>query len=427
MLVTVYCVFWDLPNDTDLGRQAKELKKCLIFIQLFHYTIYKSDIFLIFINFLKRFQQWYVFMANKFHRLIFSLIISISFLSPCVPAIDAQAAVKKKKVLSTRHKVQPVQQATVRSRPRNNPARHVERKKPSAAAEKLAKLEPAEFRELLSARSAIVLDATTGKALYAHNPDTPGQPASTIKVLTGLIAMQSLNNNDKVPVSGYAADMPRSKVYLRCGKSYCADDLINAVLLASANDASVALAEKVAGNENTFASIMTQKARELGASSTMCKSASGLTREEQCTTARDLAVIFNGAMQDPEFEERIALRTVKTRDGKVLRTHNKALWNVDGAMGGKTGYTLAARQTYVGKFKRGEDELIVALMGSETMWADVGRLVEFGFTQKQKGAHLSLAANTAGAGGLPVASRIAEDRQLAAIETLTNIKKKSKL
>lgn len=347
---------------------------------------------------------------------------------PCALAIDAQAATKKKNVLSTRHKTQPTQQATVRSRVGKKPVKHVTKKKSPVVAEKLAKLEPAEFRELLSARSAIVLDPTTGKALYAHNPDTPGQPASTIKVLTGLIAIQSLNNNDKVPVSGYAADMPRSKVYLRRGKSYCADDLINAVLLASANDASVALAEKVAGNENMFASIMTQKAKELGASSTTCKSASGLTREEQCSTARDLAVIFNGAMQDPEFEERIALRTVKTRDGKVLRTHNKAFWNVDGAVGGKTGYTLAARQTYVGKFKRGEDELIVALMGSETMWADVARLVEYGFTQKQKGAYMNLAANAAGAGGLvPVANRLAEDRQLAAIETLTNTKKKSNL
>lgn len=366
-------------------------------------------------------------MANRLHRLIIFLIVSISFLTPHVLAAEAQPA-KKKNVLSTRHKVQAAPQAKAKSSGGKNSAKRLQAKKKPAPAEKLAKLEPAEFRELLSARSAIVLDATTGKALYAHNPDTPGQPASTIKVLTGLIAIQSLNNNDKVPVSSYAANMPRSKVYLRHGKTYCADDLINAVLLASANDASVALAEKMAGNENTFASIMTQKAREMGASSTMCKSASGLTREEQCSTARDLAVIFNGAMQDREFEERIALRKVKTRDGKILRTHNKALWNVEGAVGGKTGYTLAARQTYVGKFKRGEDELIVALMGSETMWADVARLVEFGFVQKQKGAGFDLAANTAGAGGLvPAPSRIVADRQLAAIETLTDTKKKSKL
>lgn len=366
-------------------------------------------------------------MANKLFVFIFSLVISISFLAPWALARDAQPAVKKKSVSSTRHKAQSAQQAKAKSKVGKKPAKHVAKKKSPVVAEKFAKLEPAEFRELLSARSAIVLDPTTGKALYAHNPDTPGQPASTIKVLTGLIALQSLNNNDKVPVSGYAAEMPRSKVYLQRGKSYCADDLINAVLLASANDASVALAEKVAGNENTFASIMTQKAREMGAGSTTCKSASGLTREEQCTTARDLAVIFNGAMQDPEFEERIALRTVKTRDGKVLRTHNKAFWNVDGAVGGKTGYTLAARQTYVGKFKRGTDELIVALMGSETMWADVARLVEFGFIQKQKGADMGLEANTLGAGGMRVASRIAEHRQLSALETLNNTKKKSKL
>jgi D-alanyl-D-alanine carboxypeptidase (penicillin-binding protein 5/6) len=240
------------------------------------------------------------------------------------------------------------------------------------------------FRKKLSARSAIVLDARTGEELYAHNPDRPAQPASTIKVLTSLIAIDYLKDNSLVPVSSWAASMPRSKVYLQQGKSYYADDLINAVLLASANDASVALAEKIAGSESGFAKIMTQKARELGASRTICKTASGLTAKGQQTTARDLALIFREAMEYQEFADRIKLVKTKTSYGKTLRSHNKALWQISGAQGGKTGYTWAAKQTYVGKFSRDGQEILVAILGSRNMWNDIAKLVDYGFSRKEQ-------------------------------------------
>ena len=235
------------------------------------------------------------------------------------------------------------------------------------------------FRKKLSARSAIVMDAKTGKTLYAHAHDRPGQPASTVKVLTSLLAIDYLKNNSLIPVSSWAASMPRSKIYIRKGKSYYANDLINAVLLASANDASVALAEKVAGSETAFARMMTDKARQLGATKTICKTASGLTAKGQQTTARDLAVIFKHAMQNKEFAARIKQTKVRTSYGKTLRSHNKALWQISGAEGGKTGYTWAARQTYVGNFKRNNREIIVAILGSRNMWNDIARLVEYGF------------------------------------------------
>lgn len=240
------------------------------------------------------------------------------------------------------------------------------------------------FRRRLSARSAIIIDANTGQELYSHNPDRPGQPASTIKVLTSLIAMDYLKNNALVPVSGWAAGMPRSKIYLRKGKSYYADDLINAVLLSSANDASVALAEKIGGSESDFAKMMTNKARELGATKTVCKTASGLTAKGQQTTARDLATIFDKAMQHREFAGRMKLTKTKTSYGKTLRSHNKALWQVSGALGGKTGYTWAAKQTYVGKFSRHGEEIIVALLGSRNMWNDIDQLVDYGFSKKHE-------------------------------------------
>jgi D-alanyl-D-alanine carboxypeptidase (penicillin-binding protein 5/6) len=237
---------------------------------------------------------------------------------------------------------------------------------------------------LISAKSIIVIDAVSGKTLFSRAPDTPRQPASTIKVLTGLIAIDALANQERVPVSPRAARQPSSKIYLDQRKTYRATDLINAVLLASANDASVALAEKIAGSEEKFASQMTRLARRLGATNTVCKTASGLTARGQKTTARDLAVIFRKAMQDKEFAGRMIAAEVRTQDGKRLSNHNKALWQIDGAVGGKTGYTNAARQTYVGKFRRGSSEIIVAIMGSETMWGDLKRLVSYGFAQKQR-------------------------------------------
>ena len=245
------------------------------------------------------------------------------------------------------------------------------------------------FRKKLSARSAIIIDAKTGKEIYSHNPDVPRQPASTIKVLTGLIAMDYLKNNSLVPVSSWAASMPRSKIYIRKGKSYYANDMINAVLLASANDASVALAEKIAGSESGFAKMMTQKANELGASKTICKTASGLTAKGQQTTARDLATIFRKAMQHKEFAGRIKLLKAKTSYGKTLRSHNKAMWQISGSLGGKTGYTWAAKQTYVGKFSRNGEEILVAILGSRNMWNDIAKLVDYGFSKKQ---HLKVAS-----------------------------------
>lgn len=235
------------------------------------------------------------------------------------------------------------------------------------------------FTKQISARSAIIIDARSGETLFAKAPDNPRQPASTIKILTGMIALKSLSGSEQVPVSSWAAGQPSSKVHLNPKKHYQANDLINAVLLASANDASVALAEKIAGSESSFANMMTERARLMGARNTVCKTASGLTAKGQTSTARDLAVIFRRFMEDPAFAERMKKVKVNTTYGTTLRNHNKALWQVEGTQGGKTGFTNAARQTYVGKFKRGNNEIVVAVMGSETMWNDVKKLVQRGF------------------------------------------------
>ena len=238
------------------------------------------------------------------------------------------------------------------------------------------------IQKKISAKSAIIMDAANGQTIFAVSPDTPRQPASTIKILTGMIAIKSLDFSESVAVSHNAAGQPSSKIHLEKQKRYKADDLINAVLLSSANDASVALAEKIAGSEQSFARMMTLRAKLWGATNTVCKTANGLTAKGQSSTARDLATIFRHVMQDKEFSQRMKQVKAHTAEGKLLRNHNKALWQIEGAQGGKTGFTNAAGQTYVGKFKRGSNEIIVAIMGSRTMWADIKTLVEYGFKEQ---------------------------------------------
>lgn len=328
-------------------------------------------------------------------RLLSVALLVFLFASPA----GAQNQGKKAKVVSLRsvHKVAPgqekiaVKQEKTASKEERGAkvVKLVAREEPKSEwAGEESNAAAAALQGKLTCRSACIMDARTGRVLYNRSADRPGQPASTIKVITGLIAVESLNGTEMVRASAYAANMPASKIYLKKGASYKANDLINAVLLASANDASVALAEKVAGSEQAFARLMTKKAEALGAQNTICKSANGLTRPGQQTTARDLATVFNRAMHNPEFAERMSTTQVRTSDGKVLRSHNKALWTLDGAVAGKTGYTAAAGKTYVGKFQRDGQAIIVSLLGSAAMWDDVATLVEHGFARQEMASRL---------------------------------------
>lgn len=236
----------------------------------------------------------------------------------------------------------------------------------------------------ISSKSVMVMDGQTGETLFARAPDNPRQPASTIKILTGILALNTLDKEELVKVSRRAAQMPSSKIYLDPKKQYRADDLINAVLLSSANDASVAIAEKIGGSEEAFARMMTLIAKLWGARNTICRTASGLTAKGQQSTARDLAVLFRRAMKNQDFARRMYHRKVQTAGGQTLYNHNKALWRIKGTEGGKTGYTAKARQTYVGQFSREGETIIVAVMGSETMWPDIKRLVDYGFKRKKQ-------------------------------------------
>jgi D-alanyl-D-alanine carboxypeptidase (penicillin-binding protein 5/6) len=277
--------------------------------------------------------------------------------------------------------------------------------------------------EDLSARALLLMDAKTGKILYQKNADTPLPPASTTKVLTAILTLESQKrSNDRLIVSKAATRVPASKLYLKPGQTVSIEDLLYGVLLASANDASVVLAEGIGGSVERFAEIMTKKAHNLGATNTRFSNPHGLTAADHYSTARDLALIFRYAMKNPTFRQIVhtKISSVKSLSpGKKstrarlisVRNHNRLLWNYDGAIGGKTGYTFAAQKCYVGAVERNGVTLIVSLLGSRDLWGDTKRLLEYGFDNYQ-----ALNTLTPGDPRSITAQRVAPDeRKLSAL------------
>ena len=231
----------------------------------------------------------------------------------------------------------------------------------------------------VSARSFVIMDAKTGKILMDLNPQVFLPPASTLKVMTALSVVEHLKMDDTVSVSAYAAAAPASKIGIKPGETYTVRDLLYALLLSSANDAARALAEKVCPDEAAFAHQVTQEVRQWGAYRTTCATANGLPAENQYSTAQDLALMFRRAMSNPELAKIMSTKYYTIQGDRELRNHNRFLFTTPLAVAGKTGYTKASKHTYVGQFKNGDQEIIVAMMGSTKKWADLRPLIEKGF------------------------------------------------
>lgn len=246
------------------------------------------------------------------------------------------------------------------------------------------------FREeSLTARAALLIDALTGQVLYQREPDLPLPQASTTKVMTAIVVLESgKQGKDLLRVSKFATRVPSSKLNLRPGQTMTIDDLLYGLLLSSANDAGVVLAEGIGGSVSHFAEMMNLKARQIGATHTHFVNPHGLTAPDHYTTARDLELIFNYAMKNPRFREIVQTKTSYVRmisTGRrkrareiAVRNHNRLLWNFAGAIGGKTGYTYAAQKCFVGGVSRDGNTLIVAILGSRDLWGDTRRLLQYG-------------------------------------------------
>jgi D-alanyl-D-alanine carboxypeptidase (penicillin-binding protein 5/6) len=235
----------------------------------------------------------------------------------------------------------------------------------------------------LSARSALLVDSKNLKVLYSKSSTRPVLPASTTKVMTAIVVLEKKKLDDVVTVSARAAAVVPSKIDIKAGERYTVRDLLYAALLKSANDASIALAEAVAGSEDKFVDMMNARARKAGAKHTLFANSHGLPSQDdpQYTTAHDMALLLREGLKKPFFREAIRKRfwTIYSKDGRKinLRSHNQALfkgWKRD--IFGKTGYTRAARACFVGAVEKNGRQLIIAVFGCSSRWDDVKYIIE---------------------------------------------------
>ena len=235
----------------------------------------------------------------------------------------------------------------------------------------------------ISAKAALLLDTTRQKQGYAKNIRKKVQPASTTKVMTALLVLERLPLDQLVTVSSRANNIQPSKLHLRLGEQYKVADLLYAILLNSANDASIALAEAVAGSEKKFVALMNRRARQLGAYRTKFANSTGLPQKRisQYTTAYDMALIFRKALEHPFFKKTVGLKykTIYSTVGRkvLLKNHNKMLFTQWGKnIHGKTGYTKAAQACFVGYTTKNGKTWIIALFGCSRRWEDIRYLVK---------------------------------------------------
>jgi D-alanyl-D-alanine carboxypeptidase (penicillin-binding protein 5/6) len=232
------------------------------------------------------------------------------------------------------------------------------------------------------------MDARTGTILFERGADVRRPPASTTKILTAVLVLERLQPDTLVSISARAsAQRSGSAIGLEPGERWRAEDLLRALMLASANDAAVALAEAVAGSVERFADLMNQKARHLGARHSTFVVPHGLYDPGHLTTARDLALISRDALRHPAFAA-LARQQVFTwtRHGvppRVVVNRNKLLWRLAGADGVKTGWIPQSGQCLVASATRGGRQLIAVVLNSPDVFGDAARLLESGFADSR--------------------------------------------
>ena len=246
-------------------------------------------------------------------------------------------------------------------------------------------LSPDDALPRVTARSAVVMEARTGRVLYERNMNERRFPASTTKIMTLIIALERGNLDDVVTVSAHAAGTEGSTIWLAPGDKITLRELLYGMMLHSGNDATVAVAEHIAGSVDAFARLMTAKAKELGATDTHFVNANGLPDDAHYTTAHDMALIASYGYSLPGFEEIVSTKEVTfpwvKDETHRLRNENQMLWLYEGGNGVKTGYTEAAGRCLVSAAKRDGIQLVAVVLDSNWMWNDSILLLDYGFRQ----------------------------------------------
>lgn len=236
----------------------------------------------------------------------------------------------------------------------------------------------------VSAGSAIVIEASTGRVVYEKDADARRPMASTTKIMTALVALEAGDTSRTVSVSGEAVGVEGSSVYLETGDKLSLDDLVWALMLESANDAAAAIAIEVAGSIEAFAGLMNAKAAELGLTNTHFTNPHGLDDPDHYTTARDLARLAAYALENPRFREIVSTyrHTISIGDEtRYLLNHNKMLKQYDGAIGVKTGYTRVSGRCLVSAAERDGVTLVAVTLNAPDDWNDHRAMLDAGFGQ----------------------------------------------
>jgi D-alanyl-D-alanine carboxypeptidase (penicillin-binding protein 5/6) len=233
------------------------------------------------------------------------------------------------------------------------------------------------------AKAWLLADLDTGRILAARDPYAPHAPASTIKVLLAIVALDQLNLDSRVVAREANTRVECSCVGIKPGRAYTARQLLDALLLVSGNDAANTLADMLGGFRVAVAK-MNAKAGQVGARSTRAVTPSGLDGPGVQTTAHDLAVIYRAALAYPMFAHIIRQPSALFPDGtgyKQIVNQNELLQRYPGTLGGKTGYTQMARKAYVGAAQRGGRRLVVVQMyGTGDLYGQAMGLFDWGFS-----------------------------------------------
>lgn len=235
-------------------------------------------------------------------------------------------------------------------------------------------------KSAVTARAVYAVDYTNRKVLCSKNTRMKLYPASTVKLLTGLVVLENKGLKDQVIVSSRAVNVEPTKAGLKKGAYYKVEDLLEALLATSANDAAVALAEAVAGSEKDFAVLMNKKARQIGMKDSNFTNATGLPDKKQVSSAYDMSLLVRSAFSQP-FIKRVMEKkqvAITGSDGEriVRSNHNKLLWRLDDPkVLGKTGYTISAGHCYAGIAYYKDKRISLVILKSSRPWADIYALL----------------------------------------------------
>ena len=236
--------------------------------------------------------------------------------------------------------------------------------------------------QALSAQSAILLDAQTGRVLMERDADKRCLIASTTKIMTALVVCEQTNVLDRVRIPKEAVGIEGSSMYLQEGEILTVQELLYGLMLRSGNDAAVALAIYCGGTVEGFAQLMNDKAHRLGLADSHFENPHGLDSPGHYSTARDLGKLTAYAMKNPIFAKTVSTKTV-TVGQRVMQNHNKLLWQLDGAEGVKTGYTKAAGRILVSSVVRQGRRLVAVTINAPNDWSDHKAMMELGFRDYQ--------------------------------------------